>query len=117
MVSVDQAYMVGHMKNADGSINNKNIVMSAACEAAELFQCTDDFQSLNFCLYLRSVQFRTHFGLFGPCALQNITTWILQMESVLCYLKNFSCHIELSYLISQSSLREQSASFSDRFGL
>ena len=24
MVSVDQAYMVGHMKNADGSINNKN---------------------------------------------------------------------------------------------
>ena len=25
MVSVDQAYMVGHMKNADGSINNKNV--------------------------------------------------------------------------------------------
>ena len=39
MVSVDQAYMVGHMKNADGSINNKNVVLSAACEAAELFQC------------------------------------------------------------------------------
>ncbi|GMN95603.1 hypothetical protein [Blautia wexlerae] len=37
MVSVDQAYMVGHMKNADGSINNKNVVLSAACEAAELF--------------------------------------------------------------------------------
>ena len=35
MVSVDQAYMVGHMKNADGSINNKNVVLSAACEAAE----------------------------------------------------------------------------------
>ena len=34
MVSVDQAYMVGHMKNADGSINNKNVVLSAACEAA-----------------------------------------------------------------------------------
>ena len=32
MVSVDQAYMVGHMKNADGSINNKNVVLSAACE-------------------------------------------------------------------------------------
>ena len=29
MVSVDQAYMVGHMKNADGSINNKNVVLSA----------------------------------------------------------------------------------------
>ena len=39
MVSVDQAYMVGHMKNADGSINNRNVVLSAACEAAELFQC------------------------------------------------------------------------------
>ena len=39
MVSVDQAYMVGHMKNADGSINNKNVVLSAACEAAELFRC------------------------------------------------------------------------------
>ena len=38
MVSVDQAYMVGHMKNADGSINNKNVVLSAACEAAELFR-------------------------------------------------------------------------------
>ena len=36
MVSVDQAYMVGHMKNADGSINNKNVVLSAACEEAEL---------------------------------------------------------------------------------
>lgn len=23
MVSVDQVYMIGHMKNADGSINNK----------------------------------------------------------------------------------------------
>lgn len=41
MVSVDQAYMVGHMKNADGSINNKNVVLSAACEAAELFRCHD----------------------------------------------------------------------------
>lgn len=39
MVSVDQAYMIGHMRNADGSINNKNVVLSAACEAAELFQC------------------------------------------------------------------------------
>lgn len=27
MVSVNQAYMVGHMKNADGSINNKNCYM------------------------------------------------------------------------------------------
>ena len=34
MVSVDQVYMIGHMKNADGSINNKNVVLSAACEAA-----------------------------------------------------------------------------------
>ena len=39
MVSVDQAYMIGHMRNADGSINNENVVLSAACEAAELFQC------------------------------------------------------------------------------
>ena len=39
MVSVDQVYMIGHMKNADGSINNKNVVLSAAGEAAELFQC------------------------------------------------------------------------------
>ena len=29
MVSVDQVYMIGHMKNADGSINNKNVVLSA----------------------------------------------------------------------------------------
>ena len=35
MVSVDQAYMVGHMKNADGSINNKNVVLSAACETEQ----------------------------------------------------------------------------------
>ena len=26
MVSVDQAYMIGHMRNADGSINNKNAI-------------------------------------------------------------------------------------------
>ena len=30
MVSVDQAYMIGHMRNADGSINNKNVVLSSA---------------------------------------------------------------------------------------
>ena len=39
MVSVDQAYMVGHMKNADGSINNKNVVLSAACEISWLSSC------------------------------------------------------------------------------
>ena len=57
MVSVDQAYMVGHMKNADGSINNKNVVLSAACEAAELFQCMmsvnqklEDWQRFNHTL-------------------------------------------------------------------
>lgn len=57
MVSVDQAYMVGHMKNADGSINNKNVVLSAACEAAELFQCMmsvnqklEDWQRFNHIL-------------------------------------------------------------------
>ena len=27
MVSVDQAYMVGNMKNEDGSINKKNVVI------------------------------------------------------------------------------------------
>ena len=65
MVSVDQAYMVGHMKNADGSINNKNVVLSAACEAAELFQCMmsvnqklEDWQRFNHTLemHLRSVE-------------------------------------------------------------
>jgi len=65
MVSVDQAYMVGHMKNADGSINNKNVVLSAACEAAELFQCMmsvnqklEDWQRFNNTLemHLRSVE-------------------------------------------------------------
>ena len=65
MVSVNQAYMVGHMKNADGSINNKNVVLSAACEAAELFQCMmsvnqklEDWQRFNHTLelHLRSVE-------------------------------------------------------------
>ena len=65
MISVDQAYMVGHMKNADGSINNKNVVLSAAGEAAELFQCMmsvnqklEDWQRLNHTLeqHLRSVE-------------------------------------------------------------
>ena len=65
MVSVDQAYMVGHMKNADGSINNKNVVLSAACEAAELFQCMmsvnqklEDWQRFNHTLemHLRGVE-------------------------------------------------------------
>ena len=65
MVLVDQAYMVGHMKNADGSINNKNVVLSAACEAAELFQCMmsvnqklEDWQRFNHTLemHLRSVE-------------------------------------------------------------
>lgn len=65
MVSVDQAYMVGHMKNADGSINNKNVMLSAACEAAELFQCMmsvnqklEDWQRFNHTLemHLRSVE-------------------------------------------------------------
>ena len=65
MVSVDQAYMVGHMKNADGSINYKNVVLSAACEAAELFQCMmsvnqklEDWQRFNHTLemHLRSVE-------------------------------------------------------------
>ena len=64
MVSVDQAYMIGHMRNADGSINNKNVVLSAACEAAELFQCMmqvsqklDDWQRFLVTLdqHLRSV--------------------------------------------------------------
>ena len=65
MVLVDQAYMIGHMKNADGSINNKNVVLSAACEAAELFQCMmsvnqklEDWQRFNHTLelHLRSVE-------------------------------------------------------------
>lgn len=53
------------MKNADGSINNKNVVLSAACEAAELFQCMmsvnqklEDWQRFNHTLemHLRSVE-------------------------------------------------------------
>ena len=35
MVSVDQAYMVGHMKNADGSINNKNVCLLYTSDAAD----------------------------------------------------------------------------------
>ena len=71
MVSVDQAYMVGHMKNADGSINNKNVVLSAACEAAELFQCMmsvnqklEDWQRFNHTLemHLRSVENQYQFS-------------------------------------------------------
>lgn len=66
MVSVDKAYMIGHMRNANGSLNNKNVVLSAACEAAELFQCMmeinqklDDWQRFNHTLnmHLRSVEF------------------------------------------------------------
>ena len=65
MVSVDKAYMIGHMRNANGSLNNKNVVLSAACEAAELFQCMmeinqklDDWQRFNHTLnmHLRSVE-------------------------------------------------------------
>ena len=53
MVSVDQAYMVGHMKNADGSINNKNVVLSAACEAAELLE--------SWCVLFKTMERRTTF--------------------------------------------------------
>ena len=40
MVSVDQAYMVGHMKNADGSINNKKDVYKR--QGVDIFVKTDD---------------------------------------------------------------------------
>ena len=65
MVSVDKAYMIGHMRNANGSLNNKNLVLSAEFEAAELFQCMmeinqklDDWQRFNHTLnmHLRSVE-------------------------------------------------------------
>lgn len=39
MVMLNKDYMIGHMRNENGSVNIKNVVMSAACEATELFQC------------------------------------------------------------------------------
>lgn len=39
MVMLDKDYMINHMRNENGSVNIKNVVMSAACEATELFQC------------------------------------------------------------------------------
>lgn len=39
MVMLDKDYMINHMRNENGSVNMKNVVMSAACEATELFQC------------------------------------------------------------------------------
>ena len=39
MVMLNKEYMISHMRNEDGSINMKNVVLAAACEATELFQC------------------------------------------------------------------------------
>lgn len=39
MVMLDKDYMISHMRNKNGTVNVKNVVMSAACEATELFQC------------------------------------------------------------------------------
>lgn len=39
MVMLDKDYTINHMRNENGSVNIKNVVMSAACEATELFQC------------------------------------------------------------------------------
>lgn len=39
MVMLNKDYMIGHMRNENGSVNIKNVVMSAACEATELFHC------------------------------------------------------------------------------
>lgn len=39
MVMLNKEYMINHMRNENGSINIKNVVLAAACEATELFQC------------------------------------------------------------------------------
>ena len=39
MVKLNKEYMINHMRNEKGSINIKNVVLAAACEATELFQC------------------------------------------------------------------------------
>lgn len=39
MIMLDKDYMISHMRNENGSVNIKNVVMAAACEATELFQC------------------------------------------------------------------------------
>ena len=39
MIMLNKEYMINHMRNEDGSINIKNVVLAAACEATELFQC------------------------------------------------------------------------------
>ena len=39
MIMLNKEYMIGHMRNENGSVNTKNTIFAAACEAAELFQC------------------------------------------------------------------------------
>ena len=39
MVMLNKEYMINHMRNENGSINIKNVVLAATCEATELFQC------------------------------------------------------------------------------
>lgn len=39
MIMLNKEYMISHMRNEDGSIHIKNVVLAAASEAAELFQC------------------------------------------------------------------------------
>jgi hypothetical protein len=36
MMMANKEYMIGHMKEMDGTMNVRNIVLSAACEASEL---------------------------------------------------------------------------------
>lgn len=36
---IDKTYMVKNMRNGDGSANTRNVVLAAACEAVDLFQC------------------------------------------------------------------------------
>ena len=39
MVMFDKGYMISHMRNSDNSVNIKNVVLGASCEASEAFQC------------------------------------------------------------------------------
>ena len=45
MVMLDKGYMISHMRNEDDTINMKNVMLGAGCEAAETFQCMKQVDS------------------------------------------------------------------------
>ena len=54
------------------------------------FQSADYLQLPDLRLYLRIIQTGSHLCFLRPGSLQDILTGILQMEPILCYLKNLS---------------------------